>query len=54
MTESKDDCLEPGLISMSPRNYNKILIFSKKSISTSSIWKTFVNKPNVEKKDEVN
>ena len=46
----KDDCLGPGLISMLPRHYKKILIFSEKSISASTIWKTFVKKWNVEKK----
>ena len=32
----RDDCLEPGLISMSPQQYNKILIHGKKHISIST------------------
>ena len=45
----KDDRLGPGLISMSPQKYNKILIYNKKSISTSTSWRMFVKKRNLGK-----
>ena len=34
----KDGYLGPGLNSMSPQKYRKVLIYSKKSISTSTSW----------------
>ena len=45
----KDYRLGPGLIPMSPQQYNKILICNKKCISTFTSWRMFVKKQNVEK-----
>ena len=45
----KDDCLGPGLISISPQQFNKAFINSRQSISTFPAWRWYVTDQNVEK-----